>query len=155
MSYRAPRTNRQVRIRCESKKISLLLGTYGSEGLVVNNSLTFNLANELRRFFEMAIDPCDLSLQITEGDEVLLNDYPKPDGWNVLDAADLIAARSRLQCSLDNLMSSRLQGWIDQEEHEATKLSLLQLIQSCDEEIKLKLPGPTDERHDSNGDVRS
>jgi hypothetical protein len=153
MKYASPRTGRQVRLRYG--KTSLLLATYGSDEIIVNNSLSLNLANELRRFFEQSKDPCELTLQITEGEQVLTEQFPEPDGLNVLDAADLIASRARLQCCLDNLRSSQLPACIDPEEQSEAKLNLVRLIQSCDAKIKLQLSESIDERHDADSDVRS
>lgn len=146
MKYSAPSTGRQVRIR--SGKLSLLLATFNSSGIVVNSSLEFNLANELKRFFETVKDPEAISLQVTEGEKVLKADYPEPDGLGVMDAADLIAARARIQCALDLLLSSSLPDWVDIDKANEAKLNVVQLMESCNEEIKLKLPRPENDREE-------
>lgn len=148
MSYSAPSSGRQVRIRSGSK--SLLLGTFSSDGVLVNSSLEFNLANELRRFLETAKNPESLSLQITEGEKILSQDYPEPDGLGVMDAADLIASKSRMQCALDLLLSSNLPDWVDPEKANEAKLNVVQLIESCTEQIDLKLPRPKNGKQDSD-----
>jgi len=144
MSYSAPSTGRQIRLR--SGKHSLLIATFNSDGIVINSSLEFNLTNELRRFFELAREPESVSLQITEGEKILSCDYPEPDGLGVMDAADLIASRARMQCALDLLLSSNLPEWVDNEKASETKLNVVQLIESCTEQIELKLP-----KEDSDG----
>jgi hypothetical protein len=144
MSYSAPSSGQQVRIR--SGKDSLLLATFKSDGIVVNSSLEFNLANELKRFFEKAREPESISLQITEGEKILKRDYPEPDGLGVMDAADLIASKARIQCALDLLLSSNLPDWVDNDKATETKLSVVQLIESCTEQIDSKLPRPNNDR---------
>lgn len=146
MGYSAPSSGQQVRIRSGNK--SLLLATFNSDGVVVNSSLEFNLANELRRFFETAKDPESVSLQISEGEKILTQDYPEPDGLGVMDAADLIASKSRMQCALDLLLSSNLPDWVDHEKASEVKLNVVQLIESCTEQIDLKLPRPENGRSD-------
>ena len=135
--YASPRMGRQIRIR--SGKISLLLGTFEGDGVVVNSSMEFNLVNELRRFLDLAKDPETISLQITSGEEVLKEDFPTPDGLTVLDAADLISARSRVQCCLDMMMAGSFPEWVDHENSENAKLSMVRLVKSYDEEIKSRL----------------
>lgn len=143
MSYSAPSTGRQVRIR--AGKDSLLLATFNSDGIVVNSSLEFNLTNELKRFFEKAREPESVSLQITQGEKILKQDYPEPDGLGVMDAADLIASKARMQCALDLLLSSNLPDWVDNEQATETKLNVVRLIESCHEQIELKLPRGSDD----------
>lgn len=144
MSYSAPSTGRQVRIR--SGKDSLLLATFNSDGIVVNSSLEFNLTNELKRFFEKAREPESVSLQITQGEKILKQNYPEPDGLGVMDAADLIASKARMQCALDLLLSSNLPDWVDNEQATETKLNVVRLIESCTKQIELKLPRPDNDR---------
>lgn len=148
MTFAPPRINRKVYIR--SGKQSLLLATFGAD-VVVNSSIEFNLVNELRRFFESS-EAEDICLQITEGEKVLKSHYPEPDGLGILDAADLIAARSRIQCCLDTMLSGDLPNWVGQEESRDAKMKLVKLIESYTKQIELK--GQIDaDRHEQDGDV--
>ena len=87
-------------------------------------------------------------MQISEGEKILSRDYPEPDGLGVMDAADLIASKARIQCALDLLLSSSLPEWVDFDKANETKLSVVQLIESCTEKIELKLPRPDNDRSD-------
>jgi hypothetical protein len=143
------RINRQVRLR--AGKTSLLLATFASDGVWVNSSMDFNLVNELRRFLDAAKDPEELALQITEGEKVLEDRYPEPDGLDVSDAADLIEARSRVQCSLDLMMAGVLPNWLGQDEAKSVKSTLVKLISDYTREINLKL----EKKNDAIRDVRT
>lgn len=134
--------NRRVFVRVGNRK--LLLATVGSEGVIVNSSLDFNLVNELRRLFTGMIDDEELSLEISEGSRVLRESYPEPDGMAVMDAADLIVARARVQSSLDLLMAANLPAWVAKKEELQTRIKLVELIEKFTEQINLKLTGSSD-----------
>lgn len=149
MSFAKPKVNRQVRIRCGKR--SLLLATFAADGVVVNSSMEFNLVNELRRLLDFAVEPTEVALQITEGELVLEDRYPEPDGLDVNDAADLIEARSRVQCSLDLMMAGVLPNWLGQDEAKSVRSTLVKLIDNYTREINLKL----EKKHDEIRDVRT
>lgn len=149
MSFAKPRINRQVRLR--SGKRSLLLATFAADGVLVNSSMEFNLVNELRRFLDYAEDPLEVALQVTEGEDVLEDRYPEPDGLSVGDAADLIEARSRVQCSLDLMMAGILPNWLGQDDAKTVRSTLVKLIDNYTREIDLKL----ESKNDAIRDVRT
>ncbi len=152
MKYATPVAGRQIRIR--NQKSSLLLATFLSSETIVNSSLEFNLVNELRRFFASVDNTEEICLELSEGEKILKSEYPEPEGLGVSDAADLISARSRVQCSLDILLSAGIPRWLGQDKLSEAKLSLVQLVNEYDRQIELKLKRPIDaERHEQNGNV--
>jgi len=152
MSYAAIKVGQQVRIKVGNK--SLLLVTLKTDGAVINSSLDFNLTNELRRLFSDVIDPVEISLEVTAGKSILQRFHPEPSGLGVMDAADLIAARERIQSSLDLLMAANLPAWVAHEEEQDTRIKLMELIDKYTEQIDLKLKESSDARHEESGDVR-
>ena len=152
MSFAGFRTGRQVRIRV-GKKV-LLLATLKPDGAVINSSLEFNLTNELRRLFSEVEDPAQISLEVSAGKSILHRQHPEPGGLGVMGAADLIAARERIQSSLDLLMAANLPAWVAHEEEQATRIKLVELIEKYTDQIDLKLKESSDARHEEPGDVR-
>lgn len=152
MSYAALKVGKQVRIKVGSK--SLLLATLKSDGAVINSSLDFNLTNELRRLFSGAHKPTEISLEVSAGKSILHRHHPEPIGSDIMEVADLIAARERIQSSLDLLMAANLPAWVAHEEEQATRIKLVELIEKYTVQIDLKLKESSDARHEEPGDVR-
>lgn len=152
MSYAALKAGQQVRIRVGNK--SLLLATLKPDGAVINSSLDFNLTNELRRLFSGAHDPTEISLEVSAGKSVLHRHHPEPSNLDIMEIADLIAARERIQSSLDLLMAANLPAWVAHEEEQVTRIKLVELIKKYTEQIDLKLKESSDARHEESGDVR-
>lgn len=142
----------EVRIRVGRK--SLLLATLKPDGAVINSSLDFNLTNELRRLFSGVVEPTDLSLEVASGKDVR-RQFPNPPEFGMPELEDLIAARERIQSSLDLLISGNLPAWVAHEEEQQTRIKLVELIEKYTDQIDEKMKEATNERHVESCDVRT
>jgi len=140
---RQQRANVEMRLVDTDASKSLLLATFGvgSEVVVINSSMTISLASELRKFLELSCDPVKIQLQVTCGEEILSSSHPVPDGFNVLDAIELLSARARVDCALDVLRSSQLPGFVDRGLSDRVKVELVELSAKCDVLINSVLSG--------------